>query len=276
MARRYNDISVNVFEIERRTNVNLSSDNYIVYLCHCGSMDLTCDGDRVRFSGHDVAVVYPQHTVVMDNPSFDCRFSQMIVSAPLYDSMARLKMSKKRAFYEQSPVFHLTYRQYDDLVSLLDALRRLALLDIPDRETVLTHQVYIVMQLIDMYHSTNVKASLVKKPRFAERFYNVISENYKQHHDVQFYADYFCLSAKHFSSVVKRDTNHSASYWIQHFVVSRAKQILIYDPNASIQEVAADLGFSDQALLCRYFKRKTGLSPSEYRKENGDVGKESM
>jgi AraC-like DNA-binding protein len=43
------------------------------------------------------------------------------------------------------------------------------------------------------------------------------------------------------------------------------KQMLAYEPAETVQSVADRFGFPDQASFCRYFKRETGLSPTEYR-----------
>ena len=78
-------------------------------------------------------------------------------------------------------------------------------------------------------------------------------------------ADLFCLSPMHFSSVVKQQTGHTAGYWIQHYLVIQLKQTLTYEPETSIQAIADRFGFSEQASFARYFKKHTGVTPTEYR-----------
>jgi AraC-like DNA-binding protein len=125
--------------------------------------------------------------------------------------------------------------------------------------------IYTLSQIIDHYHDTAVGPAAANNKWLSHRFYNAIIENCHQHRDVKFYANLFCISPKHFSSVVKQQTGHTASYWIQHYLVIRVKLTLAYEPTASVQSVADRFGFPDQASFCRYFKRETGLSPTEYR-----------
>lgn len=103
------------------------------------------------------------------------------------------------------------------------------------------------------------------KVQLSNRFYNAIIEHCHQHHDVQFYADLFCLSPKHFSSVVKQQTGQTAGYWIQHYLVIQLKQALTYEPETSIQAIANRFGFTEQASFARFFKKHTGVTPTEYR-----------
>ncbi len=48
----------------------------------------------------------------------------------------------------------------------------------------------------------------------------------------------------------------------------QAKMLLRHQQQMTIQEIARQLGFSDQAAFSRYFKSKAGFSPSAYREKN--------
>lgn len=43
------------------------------------------------------------------------------------------------------------------------------------------------------------------------------------------------------------------------------KHALTYEPETSIQAIADRFGFSEQASFARYFKKNTGVTPTEYR-----------
>ncbi len=42
-------------------------------------------------------------------------------------------------------------------------------------------------------------------------------------------------------------------------------KLLLKRTNANISEVAALVGFSDQAMFSKFFKKQSGKSPSEYK-----------
>ncbi len=47
--------------------------------------------------------------------------------------------------------------------------------------------------------------------------------------------------------------------------IEKAKELLL-NTDRFISEISADVGWGDQSHFCRFFKKKVGMSPSEYRK----------
>ena len=60
----------------------------------------------------------------------------------------------------------------------------------------------------------------------------------------------------------------TASEWIDKAVVLDAR-ILLRDPTKTVSAVADALGFPNDSYFCRYFRRQTGQSPTEYRRSGG-------
>jgi AraC-like DNA-binding protein len=62
----------------------------------------------------------------------------------------------------------------------------------------------------------------------------------------------------------RRDLGLSPWEYLNRYRVHRARQLLA-GSNESIKEVAAHVGFSDQAYFCRVFRKLAGCSPHEFR-----------
>ena len=261
------EMGVSVFEVTNVPGRNkpFVTPHYIISVCHSGSIDVEYDINRTEYRPHDLAIIYPQHTLIAHKVSPDYRATLIAVSAEMYAKMGRFNFSSNRFVYEQLPHFHLTDSQYDDMVSFIDTIRRITCLDIKSREDIVVSAVYILSQIVDFFHDATVGTVGASNKSLSNRLYNAIIENCKQHREVQFYARLFHLSPKYFSQVIQQQTGHTASYWIQRFVILSAKQMLTYEPDASIQAIADHFGFPDQASFCRYFKRSTGMSPKQFR-----------
>lgn len=92
----------------------------------------------------------------------------------------------------------------------------------------------------------------------------LLSESFKTERSVAYYARRMCITPKYLTTLIKRISNKSVSEWIDEYVILEAKTLLKYS-NMSIQEIAYHLNFPNQSFFGSYFKRNTGLSPSQYK-----------
>lgn len=97
-----------------------------------------------------------------------------------------------------------------------------------------------------------------------EQFIKLVSEYHTQYRNVGFYADKLCLTPKYLSRVIRDATGKSAPEWIDAYVVLEAKNLLKYSGYA-IKEIVYKLNFPNQSVFYKFFKARTGMTPSEYR-----------
>ena len=81
---------------------------------------------------------------------------------------------------------------------------------------------------------------------------------------IEHLASSLSVSQRYLSDTLKKETGKTATEHIQWFIIDEAKNILL-QPNKSISEVAYELGFEYPQYFSRLFKKKEGLSPSEFR-----------
>ena len=79
-------------------------------------------------------------------------------------------------------------------------------------------------------------------------------------------ADKMSVSQRYLSDTLKKETGKTTTEHLQLYLIDAAKNILL-KPNISISEVAYELGFEYPQYFSRLFKKKEGLSPSEYREK---------
>lgn len=108
--------------------------------------------------------------------------------------------------------------------------------------------------------NTDMKRSDSILKGFADLLYN----NILQETSVGFYAEKLCISKKYLSLIVKEKTRISIGTVIA-IMRTEAASRLLRDPERSIQQIAAQMSFSDQSAFGKFFKRQTGMSPLKYR-----------
>lgn len=83
---------------------------------------------------------------------------------------------------------------------------------------------------------------------------------------VKYFADKVFLSPNYFGDMVKAETGKTAQEYIAVRLFSYAKRQLA-SPELSVKEVAASLGFLYPQHFVRFFKKHSGMTPSEYRRQ---------
>lgn len=77
-------------------------------------------------------------------------------------------------------------------------------------------------------------------------------------------AEKMLVSQRYLSDTLKKETGKTTTEHLQLYLIDEAKNVLL-NPNKSISEVAYELGFEYPQYFSRLFKKKEGLSPTEYR-----------
>ncbi|NLR93481.1 helix-turn-helix domain-containing protein [Flammeovirga agarivorans] len=81
---------------------------------------------------------------------------------------------------------------------------------------------------------------------------------------VQYCGEQMNLSPKYLSDLLKKETGQSTQDHIHHFIIEKAKNRLLNSKN-SASEIAYSLGFEYPQYFSKIFKKKTSMSPNEYR-----------
>lgn len=95
-------------------------------------------------------------------------------------------------------------------------------------------------------------------------FCRLLFENCPRHHDVRFYADRLCVTPYYLSRVTQRIYAASPKELIDRQIVMEIKSLLT-STEMTVKEIAAQYNFESSSYLGRYFRRHTGMTPSEYR-----------
>lgn len=102
---------------------------------------------------------------------------------------------------------------------------------------------------------------------YFKQFIHLLGEHFREERSVGFYARQLCITPKYLTTLIKRISGQSVSEWIDNYVILEAKTLLKYS-TMSIQEIAYYLNFPNQSFFGSYFKRNTGMSPSQYKAQN--------
>jgi len=95
-------------------------------------------------------------------------------------------------------------------------------------------------------------------------FKQLLNKHYVEHHMVSDYADMLAVTSDYLNKTVKSITGKSAKDHIQSKLITEAKRWLLFT-NQSNKELAYSLGFEESAHFNNFFKKKTGMTPTEFK-----------
>ena len=173
--------------------------------------------------------------------------------------------------YNVNEALHTTEGEKQVLWLLMERIRRF----ISHRgQTALTDRIvqdYIVLvcDYCLLFYQRQFQTSSAQQSDLLARFQKVLTDYYERHlqhryglPSVKYCASELCLSPSYFGDVIRNATGDSPTRVIQHFLIDRAKSLMI--GGMSVSQVADELGFEYPQHFTRYFKKHEGLTPSKY------------
>ena len=240
------------------------SPDYVICVGHRGRNDLMYDDIPDFSEQHTVGVIFPNHALTTVNKTDDYLATLIIVDASvLSDPMLQI-IKQLRYRYEPHPCVKLDKHEYKIIMNVVEGMREIVRLELPDRKMLMLRLLEFFLRLLSQYRTRKLKETAADQ-RVSNQFHNNLVQHFRQHRDVGFYAEKACLSPKHFSAVIKEETGHTAAHWIHTQVMVEAKMLLHMRRDLTVQAIADMLGFDEQATFSRYFRRETGMSPTEFR-----------
>lgn len=131
------------------------------------------------------------------------------------------------------------------------------------RDTLLILMSLEVLSLYAQLKPTE-KRKLSRQEQIFRNFTFSLSKNFREHRDVEFYAEEACLTPRHFSTIIKKKSGKLPTQWIAERTIIIIK-FLLENSDMAIQEICNELNFPNQSFFSRYFRKHTGMTPKEYR-----------
>jgi AraC-type DNA-binding domain-containing proteins len=194
----------------------------------------------------------------------------IIMSKPFTDNLLPNVYERLPLFLsvQDTPCMPLSLEAIDGIKTYFDMLKKvIRVKENPNRMEVAKYlTLAFFFGIGHSIHPTPEDKEKSQNELLAEKFLNLVRENFKKQRLLGFYANKLCLTPKHLSKVVKKTSNKSANDWINDHVVLEAKALL-KSTNLTVQQICDKLNFDDQSFFGKYFKRHTGMSPKEYREK---------
>lgn len=103
-----------------------------------------------------------------------------------------------------------------------------------------------------------------RKTAQVNKFLDLVDTRFRQRMTVNHYAQQMGMSPGHLSRLCRQALGMSSLDVINRRVIQEAQRELVYT-SKTIKQLAAALGFNDEAYFTRFFHKHVGVSPTQFR-----------
>lgn len=244
----------------------------ILGICKSGSATLKVYLQEFNFIKDNLIVILPGQVAALKNRSEDFLINYFLLSENIINETLSGISRLSPLFFihmRQKYLYNLTedevyrYTEYYNLIYNRLLSRNQSF----QQEYIVNILRLFYLDLYNNYKNDLLSTKAVPEKRKEQLVYNfflLILEHHKEEKEVSFYAEKLFITPKYLSAIIKEVSGRSAKEWITEYLLLEIKSLL-KNSSMNVQEIALKTNFSNQASLGRFFRKHTGMSPTEYR-----------
>lgn len=247
--------------------------NLVVIFCESGEVGFELNYTKYTLKENGYLVITPLDILSLKEHSHNLEGTVLILPAAVFSPLMRGMKVPMFKHVKFRPITYLKDKYLDLLKQMILMLWQLKEMVEPDEFDKIAglqiSSLAIVQEdYVNKYISNkeNSSAPVPRKTELFRIFINKLIESHSLSREVLFYANELGVSSGYLNEICNEVSKYSAKGIIDSVVATRLKYELSYT-SKSIQELADEYNFPSQSYFTRYYKRLTGKTPSEFRKE---------
>jgi AraC-like DNA-binding protein len=241
-------------------NVPRKVDVTTLILLDKGESRAIVEGKEYHLKAPCLAIVMPNQTYCLLEASEELNLRAIIMSNRF---TANLMSSSLNRMVQKNPILEIS----SDIISfntyykvLLHAVKS------PIKSYRFETAQHLTMSMLYFYTRNLVKIENDKKRKevIFDNFCEELRKHFSINRTIPFYSGRLGVSPKYLNDIVKEKTQITANDYIDKVTVTECKALLS-STEMSIQRISMLMNFSSYSGFGKFFKRMTGMSPTEYR-----------
>jgi AraC family transcriptional activator of pobA len=172
--------------------------------------------------------------------------------------------------YAVNEALHLSAEEEDDLITILNKIdKECAHIDKHTQDTVIT-QIELLLNYSNRFYERQFLTRKNNNHELLAKFERIVEDYFNDEHlqqgllTVQYVAGLMNLSPNYLSDLLRVHTGQNTQQHIHEKVIQQAK-LKLSTTKLSVSEIAYTLGFEHAQSFSTLFKKKTTMSPLEFR-----------
>jgi AraC-like DNA-binding protein len=250
-------------------DVPLRNNLYAVGICLRGEAELKVNMETYTVKPNCL-VVRPPHLINQFTRISDDFETLSVFFTKEFVTAGNNSNPDKFQFFESlaTRVFQTSETEMKIFIEIFQSLREKYDAPHPYRNEILKSLITILLyetaSIYDRRNLASTSGQTTSRRLLASEFKKLLTVNFAAERNLRFYAEKLSITPKHLTETIKETTGKTASEWIAEAVVLEAK-VLMQNPQLSIERISETLRFADQSTFGKFFKNRTGLSPSAYK-----------
>ena len=234
-----------------------------------GSCIMKFDNDVVRFRKNDCMVIFPHINHSFTVESKECVLVQLEFYAENFSILYPEYNNESLKFIYN---LHTNSERYIKIIEhsqLSNCMERIiSEISNKDDDYNILYRLYFCELFIIL--SRHIKNKILVKPDINNNNINKIlhyfHNNYSENFNIEDISYKEGISSRYLRVFFRKHFGMSPVEYLISLRIKKSKE-LMHDINLSLTNIAYESGFSNQQYFSRTFKKSTGLTPMEYRKE---------
>ncbi|GAB5566148.1 MAG: AraC family transcriptional regulator [Winogradskyella sp.] len=259
----------------RESSPPIINDCYTISFKKYIEGDLNYGRTKYDFTNGALIFIAPRQVLQWDNSVV---FEQKGFSLNFHEDFLKgtelaLRIKKYGFFsYSVNEALHLSPKEEKQIESIVENIE----IEYQNNQDVFSKEI-IISQLDTLLKYANrfYERQFLNRKELSSDLLESFNQHLSEHFDsgqlrekgipsLEFIANIMSVSQRYLSDTLKKETGKTTTEHLHLHLINEAKNILL-QPNKSISEVAYELGFEYPQYFSRLFKKKEGISPTEYR-----------
>jgi AraC-like DNA-binding protein len=168
----------------------------------------------------------------------------------LFHNNATIELKKEYCYENITSVCQLLYNEYQQ--------------ELPNF-AVIKQMLSLIFNMIEAQKEKDEEHMVSQNTTF-KIFLSILEENYHRPLGVEFYAEKLFMTVRNLNRICQATLDQSVSEIIEARKLIEAKNQLL-TTKKTIAEIGYELGYSEKSYFTNVFKKKAGITPTEFREE---------
>lgn len=235
------------------------------------------NNDVHRLEPGNVFILAPTHTCRLVECSADYKVRLLLLDSNGHNMSVHLNYLVKSERWTQTyfnPIIRLTNDELKIMQACIDKIsEQINRPNCPNKTAILRLALtwhHVELDNIMQNHENEKKDNnipLTRQQALARQLYLLLVNNYRKQHQTKFYSQQMCLTPQYLNQIATNVFGKTLTALISGLLYSTARAMILAS-EMSLQEIANELNFADQASFSKYIKKTAGVSPNAMRKMN--------